>query len=243
MCLQFVLLPFLGFLALTFFPNLPEPSAIALLVVTTSPGGGFSGLWCYLSNADLALSVAMTTASTLVSVVALPLNLALYITFIYGRTAAVDFGKLLASCALVVAAVACGYAVSRRWPIPNVRQLVSAIGSTAGVCHMAFGGAANGTSGSPWWEHDWDWFAAVCLPVLGGLTIAMTIAKFVELPNPQAVAVAIECWCASRVWPHPILPPAHRSRRVLVSGAIELCVPRASARAATKTSAWRPRSR
>ena len=76
---QFVLLPLMGFLALTLFPQ-SQATAIALLVVTSSPGGGFSGFWCYFCNADLALSVAMTTASTLVSVVALPLNLALYIT-------------------------------------------------------------------------------------------------------------------------------------------------------------------
>ena len=76
---QFVLLPLLGFLSLTLLPQ-SSATAIALLVVTTSPGGGFSGFWCYFCNADLALSVAMTTASTLVSVVALPLNLALYIT-------------------------------------------------------------------------------------------------------------------------------------------------------------------
>ena len=31
--------------------------AITLLVVTSSPGGGFSGWWCFLCNADLALSV------------------------------------------------------------------------------------------------------------------------------------------------------------------------------------------
>ena len=68
---QFVLLPLLGFVALTIFPQSPA-TAISLLVVTTSPGGGFSGFWCFLSNADLALSVAMTTASTLASVVALP---------------------------------------------------------------------------------------------------------------------------------------------------------------------------
>ena len=83
--------------------------------MTTSPGGGFSGLWCYLSNADLALSVAMTTASTLVSVVALPLNLAFYITWLYGRSAAVDVPALLRSCLLVVAAVFCGYCISRRF--------------------------------------------------------------------------------------------------------------------------------
>ena len=78
-----------------------------------------------LSNADLALSVAMTTASTLVSVVALPLNLALYITTLYGRTVAVDMPGLILACAVVVCAVISGYFVSKHFP--TRRQLVSSM--------------------------------------------------------------------------------------------------------------------
>ena len=40
---QFVLLPLLGFVALTLFPQSPA-TAIALLVVTTSPGGSTTSL-------------------------------------------------------------------------------------------------------------------------------------------------------------------------------------------------------
>jgi len=187
---QFVLLPLLGFLSLTLLPQ-SSATAIALLVVTTSPGGGFSGFWCYFCNADLALSVAMTTASTLVSVVALPLNLALYITTLYGRTVAVDMVGLFTACAVVMCAVGAGYQASKRFP--HRRQLVAAIGQSAGVALMAFGALANGSSSDPVWGNDGRWFLAICLPVLGGLLLAMTIAKGLALPNPQAVAVAIEC--------------------------------------------------
>ena len=187
---QFVLLPLLGFVALTLFPQTPATS-IALLVVTTSPGGGFSGFWCFAANADLALSVAMTTASTLVSVVALPLNLALYITTLYGRTVAVDFVGLLTACATVILAVLAGYQTSRAFP--GSRQLVSSIGQTAGVCLMAFGALANGKSGDPAWGNDPSWFVAICLPVLGGLLLAMGLALAIRLPSAQAVAVGIEC--------------------------------------------------
>mmetsp|Transcript_33736 Transcript_33736/g.92492 ORF Transcript_33736/g.92492 Transcript_33736/m.92492 type:complete len:185 (-) Transcript_33736:91-645(-) len=102
---QFVLLPLLGFLSLTAFPQSPS-TAVTLLVVTTSPGGGFSGWWCFLCNADLALSVAMTTASTIVSVFALPVNLYLYITLLYGRSVEIDFLQLCLSVAIVVVAAA-----------------------------------------------------------------------------------------------------------------------------------------
>jgi predicted Na+-dependent transporter len=186
-----VLLPFFGFCALKLFPQSPA-TAIALLVVTTSPGGGFSGFWCYLCNADLALSVAMTTASTMLSVVALPLNLTLYVGTLYGRSATIDFWRLLGSCVVVVLAVVCGYLVSRAWP--HRRGTVAAVGQSAGVCLMVFGAVANGSSHDPIWNNPVDWFASVCLPVLGGLLAALALAKCaVSLPSPQAVAVAIEC--------------------------------------------------
>ena len=38
-----------------------------------------AGWWCSLCNADLALSVAMTSASTLACLVALPFNIFLYV--------------------------------------------------------------------------------------------------------------------------------------------------------------------
>ena len=50
-------------------------------------GGSYSNLWCSLFNADLALSVAMTTVSTIMSLVMLPLNLLIYINLTYLGTA------------------------------------------------------------------------------------------------------------------------------------------------------------
>ena len=71
LCCQFILLPFCGFLTVLAF-NLKEVYGITLLIVTSSPGGSYSNLWCSLFNADLALSVAMTTASTVVAAIMLP---------------------------------------------------------------------------------------------------------------------------------------------------------------------------
>ena len=189
-CCQFVLLPAAGFLSLLLFPQSPA-TAIALLIVTSSPGGGFSGFWCFLANADLALSVAMTTASTLVSVIALPLNLMLYVTLLYGRSVEVPMQELLRACGVVIAAVITGYTISRAFP--SSRKVVSVIGQTAGVAQMTLGAAANGVSSDPVWENPPSWFACIMLPVLGGLCAALLVARLIRLPNPEAVAVAIEC--------------------------------------------------
>ena len=63
MACQFVLLPLLGLCTVLLF-DLEPVTGITLLVVTSSPGGSYSNWWCSLFNADLALSVAMTTASS-----------------------------------------------------------------------------------------------------------------------------------------------------------------------------------
>lgn len=57
--------------------------------------GSYSNLWCSLFNADLALSVAMTTASTVVSALMLPLNLLFYLSLIYNESGA---QKVLGVC-------------------------------------------------------------------------------------------------------------------------------------------------
>jgi len=73
---QFILLPFIGFCTVALFgTSVPKEVGTILLVVTSSPGGSYSNWWCSLFNTDLALSVAMTTASTFFSIGMLPLNL------------------------------------------------------------------------------------------------------------------------------------------------------------------------
>ena len=49
-----------------------------IIVVTSSPGGSYSNLMCSLTNGDLALSIAMTTASSCLAMIALPANLLFY---------------------------------------------------------------------------------------------------------------------------------------------------------------------
>jgi predicted Na+-dependent transporter len=80
--LQFLLLPLFGYLAILCMTathaGFTESMAISLLVVVSSPGGSFANLFCSVFNAELALSVALTTLSSLLAVGFLPANLFLY---------------------------------------------------------------------------------------------------------------------------------------------------------------------
>ena len=214
--LQYVVLPFLGFLSLKVLPQDPVVM-VTLLVVTTSPGGGFSGWWCSLSNADLALSIAMTSASTLACILFLPLNLALYTALLTpGMHVQIAWEQLFLSVVVVMVAVLCGAAASHSFSrlqrdfeggdgvasasaLPlglsaqAMRQGMNTLGSAAGIGLMVFGGASNATSSDPLWENDADWFACVAAPCLLGLTSAVAIAFRLDLAHPSCVAVAIEC--------------------------------------------------
>ena len=70
--LQFTVMPLAGiFLAMTF--GLEAGLAVGLILVACCPGGTASNVVAHLANANLALSVTMTMASTLVAVIATPL--------------------------------------------------------------------------------------------------------------------------------------------------------------------------
>ena len=70
--LQFTVMPLAGIcLAMTF--GLEAGLAVGLILVACCPGGTASNVVAYLANANLALSVTMTMASTLVAVIATPL--------------------------------------------------------------------------------------------------------------------------------------------------------------------------
>lgn len=69
--LQFTVMPLAG-IGIAMLTNLETGLAVGLILVSCCPGGTASNVVAYLANANLALSVTMTMASTLVAVVATP---------------------------------------------------------------------------------------------------------------------------------------------------------------------------
>lgn len=63
---QFTVMPFLGYFLAKVF-DLPGELAVGLVLLGTCPGGTASNVMTYLAKGDVALSVGMTTVSTLVS--------------------------------------------------------------------------------------------------------------------------------------------------------------------------------
>jgi BASS family bile acid:Na+ symporter len=72
-----MVMPFLGYL-LAILLGLPPAMAAGLILIACMPGGTTSNIFSYFSKGVLALSIMMTTVSTLVAVVTVPLLLQFY---------------------------------------------------------------------------------------------------------------------------------------------------------------------
>ena len=68
---QLMLVPLLALLLLQIF-NLPPLLAVGLLVLSFSPGGTTSNLFSYLAKGDVALSIALTTAASVITPFTIP---------------------------------------------------------------------------------------------------------------------------------------------------------------------------
>ena len=75
--LQFLLMPFAAWV-LARGAGLAPQLAVGMILVGCSPGGTASNVICYLARGDVALSITLTTVSTLLAVVATPLLTLIY---------------------------------------------------------------------------------------------------------------------------------------------------------------------
>ena len=124
--LQYSLMPLLAF-AIGIALQLPQELLVGLVLVGACPGGTASNVIAYLARADVALSVAITFASTLVAVVATPL-----LTWVYlGERIPVPIdGMLISLLQIVLLPVTVGCFLNTRFarqlaPLRDVFPLVS----------------------------------------------------------------------------------------------------------------------
>jgi predicted Na+-dependent transporter len=187
--------------------GLTEAMGITLLVVTSSPGGSYSNWWCNLFNADLALGVAMTSVSSILSLGFLPLNLFFYSWLAYSAGAgkngedmdvlgAIDFNGIFIALGVVLSAISLGLFVGYKSTHPYIHEYAAHFGSFCGISLIlfsAFLGGGGGDADTNLFKLPWSFYFATSLPFFGGLTIATFVSRCIRLSPPEVVAVAIEC--------------------------------------------------
>jgi len=207
--MQFVIMPLLGFSAVCILGNegdFTKPMGITLMVVTASPGGSFSNWWCSLFNADLALSVAMTSVSSFLSIAFLPANLVLYswLAFVIvmpdgedvNILEALDLVSIFVSLGVVMAAIILGLYAGFTYSSPKFRKRANAIGSVCGfllILVSIFLGSGGGGGDSNFWSHHWTFYVGTAFPCVLGMVLANMISRGFKLSPPETVAISIEC--------------------------------------------------
>lgn len=110
---QFVFLPPVAY-GVTQMLSLEPGFAAGLVIMCCCPGGAMSNILCWLVQADVTLSVAMTAASSLVACGMLPLNLLIYVERTnLAPSADLDFLNIALTAMIVVAGTACGLLIAR----------------------------------------------------------------------------------------------------------------------------------
>jgi len=185
---QFFIVPVLGFVSTKIF-QLEPVLGVTLLILCSSPGGSYSNWWCSLGNADLALSVAMTTTSTFVSMVMLPVNTLIYIRAAYGADVELDWLGLIVSLIIAIGGIGSGLYCGNK--LPARRALFNGLGQVAGLSLIVISTVFSSRN-EPIWNRDAAFYGACALPCCGALFSSYVIASLFRLRKPESVAVVIE---------------------------------------------------
>ncbi len=185
--LQYTVMPFLGW-GVAKVMGLDTPFAVGLILVACCPGGTASNVVSYLARANVALSVLMTTASTMAAVMMTPMLTA----WLAGRLVPVDAaGLFLSTAQVVVLPVAAGVAMHHIAPGAARAALPAAplvsVAAIALICASIVGQNAAAVR-----ESGGRLLGAVFLLHAGGFGLGYALARLLGLDRIVARTVSIE---------------------------------------------------
>ncbi|CAM1324828.1 SLC10A6 (predicted) [Pycnogonum litorale] len=126
---QFVIMPLVGF-GIAHMLQLEPLQAISLMVLSCTPGGAVSNIFTYLTHGDMDLSLTMTSASTILALGLMPLNLYIYTGAWTSESLKFPFKNVGISLVMIVIPVICGMLFAYKWPklSSKVEKYVNRIG-------------------------------------------------------------------------------------------------------------------
>lgn len=195
---QFGIMPLLAFgLIVVFLWQLPmeyaAPVALGALLMGSVPAGTTSNIFTYFSKGNLALSVIMTTNSTLWAILMTPLVLALYgrVLFADNEEFQIPITNIVITLFLLLIPVVGGMLI-RRYSA-NIGAFLELMGGFFGLFFIVFLLVT-------WVPRNWalllatPWQTYVVAIGLGlfGIAIAFTIAKLLKLHPMNVRTIALE---------------------------------------------------
>lgn len=195
---QFGIMPVLAYLLCLVFlfqlaPEYALPVAVGALLMGAVPAGTTSNMFTYFSKGNLALSVMMTTNSTLWAIVMTPLALAIFGNLLFAETSEfqIPITNIVATLAVLLIPVVLGMLI-RRYSA-NIGAVLELLGGFFGLFFIVF-------LVLTWVPRNWGllsstpWQTYVVAIGLGlfGILIAYGISKAIRLHPANARTIALE---------------------------------------------------
>ena len=184
---QFTIMPLLAF-ALGKAFALDDALLVGVILVGTCPGGTSSNVITYLSNGDVALSVGMTSVSTLLA----PLLTPALTYLLLRQTVSVDMAAMFMSIVkVVILPIAAGFVINKFFSSTTQKavKVLPLVSVTAIVMIVAAVVSANSakimTTGVLV-------FSVVILHNILGYALGYVIAAFLKVPLAKKKAISIE---------------------------------------------------
>lgn len=185
--MQYTLMPFIAWIVCMAL-SIPTEIMAGFILLGCCPGGTASNVICYLAKGDVALSIVLTTVSTMVAFIATP-----FLTWAYiGQTVPVDImGMLLSVVKIVLVPVIFGLSINYMLGkhIEKVRDIFPAISALAIVIIIA---VIIGVNRESLEQIGPLVLLAVVLHNGLGLASGYGIAKAFKLSETEARTIAIE---------------------------------------------------
>ena len=184
---QFTIMPFLA-AALSALFHLPPELAVGVMLVGCCPGGTASNVITYLAKGNLALSVGMTTLSTLCA----PLMTPLLVKITAGALIPVDFwGMFLSIVKVVIAPVAIGLLAKRLLP-DFTKRVIGFLPAFSTIIITAIVIAVVAVNSAQLHTCGLLVIGVVIMHNLCGYALGYGIARLLRLPYDKVTAVSLE---------------------------------------------------
>ena len=184
---QYIIMPLLAFLLTKIF-NLDPALAAGVVLVGTCPGGTASNVITFLSKGDVALSVGMTTISTLLSPLLTPV-----MTYLLLKTSAdVDvLSMILSIVQIILVPIILGFILNRLFSnfAEKAVKVLPTI-STIGICLIV--GSVVSHNSEKILSTGYIVLIVVILHNLLGYLSGFAIGKIFKMPIPKIKALSIE---------------------------------------------------
>ena len=185
--MQYTIMPLAAWIVCLIL-KLPADLAAGVILLGCCPGGTASNVISYLAKADVALSIVLTSVSTLIAFLATP-----FLTWVFiGHTVEVDImGMLVSVLNVVIVPVVLGLTINYFFEkrISAIREIFPAISAAAIVIIVA---VIIGTNSANLGKSGPLVLLAVILHNGLGLAGGYGVSKFLRLSETEARTIAIE---------------------------------------------------